>query len=332
MNSVRSAFDTFCKSIEKNAWFGVLLFVITILLLVSAHNKLQRLKLRPRPYSGSFVESFVQSSGSSEGSGVIVKRGNDMKDAFYATVYDQLFNQKVNNAYEVGAIINKYPDISNQAVALDVGAGTGAYMSAFIQRGITNVTGIESSADMIAQAKKTHADLNLNIVKGDPTVVSSFKPESFTLVSMLNFEVYYIPNTEKLFTNVYAWLKPGGYFVLHLVDPRRFNAASMLGGDNATTITPTPTKKGAHSVVKFNEFEYKSDVQIFPNDVVQYREVFTDDKTGKTRKHARDFRMPSPQTFIELATGVGFNMLGQIDLVKAQKEDQFFYLFYKPAN
>lgn len=333
MNSaVRSAFDAFCKCIEKNAWFGVLLFAVAILLLVSAHNKLQRLKLRPRPYSGSFVESFVQSSGSSEGSGVIVKRGNDMKDAFYATVYDQLFNQKVNNAYEVGAIINKYPDISNQAVALDVGAGTGAYMSAFIQNGITNVTGIESSADMIAQAKKTHADLNLKIVKGDPAVVSSFKPESFTMVSMLNFEVYYMPNTEQLFSNVYAWLKPGGYFVLHLVDPRRFNAASMLGGDNATTITPTPTKKGAQSVAKFNDFEYKSDVQIFPNDVVQYREVFTDDKTGRVRKHVRDFKMPSPQTFIELATGVGFNMLGQIDLVKAQKEDQFFYLFYKPAN
>ena len=69
MNSaVRSAFDAFCKSIEKNAWFGVLLFAVAILLLVSAHNKLQRLKLRPRPYSGSFVESFVQSSGSTEGS------------------------------------------------------------------------------------------------------------------------------------------------------------------------------------------------------------------------------------------------------------------------
>jgi SAM-dependent methyltransferase len=332
MNSaVRSAFDAFCKSIEKNAWFGVLLFAITILLLVSAHNKLQRLKLRPRPYSGSFVESFVQSGGSTEGSGVIVKRGNDMKDAFYATVYDQLFNQKVNNAYEVGAIINKYPDISNQAVALDVGAGTGAYMSAFIQNGITDITGIESSADMIAQAKKTHADLNLKIVKGDPAAVSSFKPESFTMVSMLNFEVYYMPNTEQLFSNVYAWLKPGGYFVLHLVDPRRFNAASMLGGDNAVP-TPTPTSNNARSVAKFNDFEYKSDVQIFPNDVVQYREVFTDDKTGRVRKHVRDFKMPSPQTFIELATGVGFNMLGQIDLVKAQKEDQFFYLFYKPAN
>jgi hypothetical protein len=85
-------------------------------------------------------------------------------------------------------------------------------------------------------------------------------------------------------------------------------------------------------VVKFNDFEYKSDVQIFPNDFVQYMEVFTDDNTGKVRKNVRNFKMPSPQTFIELATGVGFNMLGQIELVKAQKEHQFFYLFYKPAN
>jgi SAM-dependent methyltransferase len=328
-NTISTAFNAFCKSIERNAWFGALLVAVALLLLVSALNKLRRLKLgaRPRAYSGSFIESFVQSSGSSESSAVIVKNGDDVKDAFYAAVRDQLFNQKVNNAYEVGAIINKFPDISNQTVALDVGAGTGAYMNAFIQNGITNVTGIESSADMIAQAKKAYPGSNLNIVRGNPTVVSSFKPESFTLVSMMNFEVYFIPNTEQLFSNVFTWLKPGGYFVLHLVDPRRFNAAGLLLGEPTSV-----TRSKAQSVTKFNDFEYKSDVQIFPNDFVQYREVFTDDKTGKTRKHVRDFRMPSPQTFIELAAGVGFNMLGQIDLVKAQKEDQFFYLFYKPAN
>ena len=330
-NTTSAMFNTFCNSIERNAWFRVLLIVITTLLLVSAYNKMQRLKM-PRPFSGSFMESFIQNSSSSSSSDVIVKKDSDTKDAFYAAVYDQLFNQKVNNAYEVGAIINKYPDISNQTVALDVGAGTGAYMNAFIQNGITNITGIESSADMIAQAKKAYPSLNLNIVKGDPTVASAFNTNSFTLVSMLNFEVYYIPNTEQLFSNIYDWLKPGGYFVLHLVDPRKFNPSSMLGGENTTKNTPTPTKNGAQSVAKFNDFEYKSDVQIFPNDMVQYMEVFKDDKTGKVRKNVRNFKMPSPQTFIELATGVGFNMLGQIDLVKAQKEYQYFYLFYKPAN
>ena len=330
-SQLMNAFNAFSKSIERNVWFRVLLLATTAVLLLSAYNKIQRRKV-PRPFSGSFMESFVQSGESMNTSNVIVKKDADTKDAFYAAVHDHLFNQKVNNAYEVGTIINKFPDISNQTIALDVGAGTGAYMNAFIQHGITNVTGIESSADMISQAKRAFPSLKFNIVKGDPTVVSSFKPESFTLVTMLNFEVYYIPNTEQLFSNVYAWLKPGGYFVLHLVDPRKFNAASMLGGDNATTIPPTPTKKGAHSVMKFNDFEYKSDVQILPNDVVQFMEVLTDDKTGKVRKNVRNFKMPSPQTFIELAAGVGFNMLGQIDLVKSQREHQFFYLFYKPAN
>ena len=334
MNGAMNAFNTLCKSIEKNAWFGGLLFVITILLLVSAYNKLQRLNA-VRPYSGSFIESFVQNSGSSSSSNVIVKRDADTKDAFYAAVYDQLFNQKVNNAYEVGAILGKYPDISNQAVALDVGAGTGAYMSAFIQNGITDITGIESSSDMIAQAKRTYPSLKLNLVRGDPTVVSAFNPESFTLVSMMNFEVYYIRDPEKLFSNIYTWLKPGGYFVLHLVDPSKFNAAGLLGlsqSQSQQQPASSDDRSTAQNTVKFNDFEYRSDVQIFPNDMVQYMEVFTDDKTGKVRKNVRNFKMPSPQTFIELATGTGFNMLGQIDLVKAQKEYQYFYLFYKPAN
>jgi len=324
MNSINRAFNTVCKSIEKNAWLGVVLAVITVMLLWLVAVILNRTTVRP--YSGSFIESFVQNSSSKISANLIVKKDADTKDAFYASVYDDLFNQSVNNVYEVGELINKYPDISNQTIALDVEAGTGAYMNAFIQNGITNVTGIESSADMVAQAKKTYP--GMNIVKGNPTVVSAFKPDSFTLVSVLNYEVYHIPNTEQLFSNIYAWLKPGGYFVLHLVDPRKFNAASMLGGENATA---NPTRNGAQSAVKFNDFEYNSDVQVFPNDMVQYMEVFTDD-TGKVRKNVRNFKLPLPHEFIALATGVGFNMLGQIDLVKAEKEYQYFYLFYKPAN
>jgi SAM-dependent methyltransferase len=324
-----NAYRTFCTSIEKNAWFGVLLFVITILMLVSAYNKFQQLEGAVRPYSGSFTESFVQSGSESSGSSrVVVKTDGDIKDAFYASVYDDIFTQRVTNAHEVGAIINQYPDISNQAVALDIGAGTGAYMRAFIKHGITDITGIEPSGAMIAQAKKAHPRLNLNIVKGDPTTITAFKPESFTLVTLLNFEVYHIRNTKQLFANVYEWLKPGGYFVLHLVDPRRFNAASLLG----LTQPSSGNRERAQNAVKFRDFEYTADVQVFPNDMVQYMEVFTDDKTGQTRKNVRNFRMPSPQTYIETASEAGFNMLGQIDLVKAHKAYQYFYLFYKPAN
>jgi SAM-dependent methyltransferase len=322
MNPIHRAFNAVCKSIEKNAWLGVLLVVIKVLLLWLV--AVIRNRNTVRPYSGSFIESFVQSSSSRMSADLIVKRGADTKDAFYASVYDDLFNQKVNNAYEVGELVNAYPDISNQAIALDVGAGTGAYMNAFIQNGITNVTGIETSSDMVARAKRSYP--GMNIVKGNPAAASAFQPDSFTLVSVLNFEVYHIPNTEQLFSNVYAWLKPGGYFVLHLVDPRRFNAASMLGG------SANPEKNGARSAAKFSDFDYASDVQVFPNDTVQYMEVFSDEKTGKVRKNVRNFKLPPPHEFIALATGAGFNMLGQIDLVKAGKEYQYFYLFYKPAN
>lgn len=325
MNSINRAFNKACNSIEKNAWLGMALFAVMVLLLVLVRNKLNRNIVRP--YSGSFIESFIQNSSSRISANLIVKNGAETKDAFYASVYDDIFSQSVNNAYEVGELINNYPDISNQAIALVVGARTGTSMNAFIQNGITDVTGIESSSDMVAQAKKSHPDMK--IVKGDPLRVSAFNPDSFTLVSVLDFEVYHISNPEQLFSNVYTWLKPGGYFVLHLVDPRRFNAASMLGVENATV---NPTKKEAKSAIKFNDFDYRSDVQVFPNDMVQYMEVFTDEKTGKVRKNMRNFKMPQLHEFIALATGIGFTMIGQIDLVKAQKDYQYFYLFYKPAN
>lgn len=315
--TMNSVIREILKSLERNAWVCWLSLVVAVALVALVHTKMTVV----RPFSGSFIESFVQSSSSSSSANaLVVKTDADAKDAFYASVYDDIFNQKVTNVYEVGEIINKYPDISNQTIALDVGAGTGAYMNAFIQNGITNVTGIESSAHMVAQAKRMYPGINM--VKGDPIVASTFKPDSFTLVSVLNFEVYYIQNPEKLISNIYTWLKPGGYFVLHLVDPHRFNASTLLGAHTSS----------AQHATKVGDFDYTSDAQVFPNDSVQYMEVFTDTKTGSVRKNVRNFKIPPPHEFIALATGTGFNMLGQIDMVKTQKEYQYLYLFYKPAN
>lgn len=314
--TMNSVIREILKSLERNAWVCWLSLVVAVALIALVHTKMTVV----RPFSGSFIESFVQSSSSSSANALVVKTDADAKDAFYASVYDDIFNQKVTNVYEVGEIINKYPDISNQTIALDVGAGTGAYMNAFIQNGITNVTGIESSAHMVAQAKRMYPGINM--VKGDPIVASTFKPDSFTLVSVLNFEVYYIQNPEKLISNIYTWLKPGGYFVLHLVDPHRFNASTLLGAHTSS----------AQHATKVGDFDYTSDAQVFPNDSVQYMEVFTDTKTGSVRKNVRNFKIPPPHEFIALATGAGFNMLGQIDMVKTQKEYQYLYLFYKPAN
>lgn len=315
--TMNSVIREILKSLERNAWVCWLSLVVAVALVALVHTKMTVV----RPFSGSFIESFVQSSSSSSSANaLVVKTDADAKDAFYASVYDDIFNQKVTNVYEVGEIINKYPDISNQTIALDVGAGTGAYMNAFIQNGITNVTGIESSAHMVAQAKRMYPGINM--VKGDPIVASAFSPNSFTLVTVLNFEVYYIQNPEKLISNIYTWLKPGGYFVLHLVDPHRFNASTLLGAHTSS----------AQHATKVGDFDYTSDAQVFPNDSVQYMEVFTDTKTGSVRKNVRNFKIPPPHEFIALATGAGFNMLGQIDMVKTQKEYQYLYLFYKPAN
>ena len=78
---ITNAFNALCNSIEHNVWFRVLLIAVTVLLLVSAYNKMQRYK-GPMPYSGkgsglgsdSFMESFIQNGGSGSSSSNIKMR------------------------------------------------------------------------------------------------------------------------------------------------------------------------------------------------------------------------------------------------------------------
>ena len=50
-----------------------------------------------------------------------------------------------------------------------------------------------------------------------------FEGNTFTHVTMLMMTVYYIQNKEAAFQNIYNWLKPGGYMVIHLVNRDKFD-------------------------------------------------------------------------------------------------------------
>lgn len=313
MNNIKDIFNKFVKTLEKGScWYRSIVILAVLYLLVSAYRKFSTKK-----------EGFIQSEN------LVIKQDDKIFDDFYASVYDILFNQKVDNDYEVGMILNKFPDISNQSVVLDIGSRTGDYVESF-RKNKFQVVGIEQSKALIDQANKKYP--GIEILNKSPLESGTFPDESFTLVTLLNLEVYYIPNTRQLFQNIYGWLKPGGFFVLHLVDPERFNhlvpAAKSVYMQNPNSIAQ---KRMTEAVVKFNDFDYISNYQIFPNDFVQYMEVFKD-KNGKVRKNIRNIRFPTQETFIKIANEVGFNMLSEIDLVKANKPYEFFYLFYKPAN
>ena len=75
------------------------------------------------------TEGFVQREN------FLIKENNEIYDAFYADIYDQLVQDKVKNEYEVGTIINLTKPTKNSFL-LDVGSGTGDHVAIFNSKNI----------------------------------------------------------------------------------------------------------------------------------------------------------------------------------------------------
>ena len=80
----------------------------------------------------------------------ILKRGADVYDRFYASLYDELIFDKVKNEYEVGEIIqNTHP--TQKSLILDVGAGTGDHVALFSAKKL-HAIGIDASPCVMSHA------------------------------------------------------------------------------------------------------------------------------------------------------------------------------------
>jgi 2-polyprenyl-3-methyl-5-hydroxy-6-metoxy-1,4-benzoquinol methylase len=86
----------------------------------------------------------------------------------YAWAYDLLIHRPVTEHIEFIKSRLHYWQVPPSACFLDAGCGTGTYSIALAKEGFS-VTGIDSSADLIAEAKRKtgHAEVHINFVIGD---------------------------------------------------------------------------------------------------------------------------------------------------------------------
>lgn len=86
----------------------------------------------------------------------------------YAWAYDSLIQRPVKERIDFIKSRLYYGQILSGARLLDAGCGTGTYSIALANEGVS-VTGIDSSTDLISEAKRkaTHAQLQINFVIGD---------------------------------------------------------------------------------------------------------------------------------------------------------------------
>ncbi|MBC8303240.1 MAG: class I SAM-dependent methyltransferase, partial [Pelagibacterales bacterium] len=253
---------TFFK--KSSIWTKVVAFVIIALIFTKIANANS-----PR------VEGFSQNRK------FVVKKNNEIYDNFYCSVYDHLVYDEKKNDFEV-IKIDKIAKINNNSKVLDLGCGNGHYVNFYKNRNV-EAKGIDKSKAMIKNAKKLYP--NCSFKNGDFLDGMNYQNDTFSHALCLYFTVYYVKNKRQLFENVYKWLEPGGFLILHLVNRDEFDPI-LPPSDPLVMVSAQKfaKKRITKSQVKFDDFMYKSNFTLIKDkNVGKLEETFTDDATHHVR-------------------------------------------------
>ena len=310
-NSIKSI-----TNIYKNmSNFGKLLIFITFfLILVVFFKSIQMPKANK--------ESFQQMDT------FLFKKGPDVYDSFYASIYDFLVYNTVKTDFEVGTIVNSMTP-SSKSVILDVGSGTGHHVAKLSDNNL-DIIGIDISPSMIKEAKLNYPDKKF--IVGDVMNSDEFNHSSFTHILCLYFTIYYFKDKRHFFDNCMDWLMPGGQLIVHLVNREKFDP--ILPPGNPLYIV-SPQKYAKERITKtkitFNDFVYDSNFELDTNaNIATFNEKFKFND-GKTRKQEQTLYMDDTQDILTIAEQCGFILHSKIDLVKCAYEYQYLYVFVKPS-
>ena len=258
-------------------------------------------------------------------SNFIFNTGKDIWSKFYCSIYDALNLDKTKNRYEIREIVYT-TKIDDSSKILDVGSGTGHHVGAFNKKGYDAI-GIDSSINMVNLASENYPESKF--YNSDVMHAYQFEGNTFTHVTMLMMTVYYIQNKEAAFQNIYNWLKPGGYMVIHLVNRDKFDprieAADPLYKINAQMFSKERIRK---SYVKFNEFQYRGEfIDKGPNS--KYIETLKEDDSHKAIRNEHKYYMETKKEIVKKAKNVGFKLKGKIGLDICHWDYEYLYVFVK---
>jgi ubiquinone/menaquinone biosynthesis C-methylase UbiE len=104
--------------------------------------------------------------------------------------------------------------------SLDIGCGTGNHMHAWKHVWPkSNIIGADISEDQLSKAREKHP--TLKFVRGSYLDESLFDRDSFDVIACMYGAGQYTDKVDTLLRNAHTWLKPGGVYVFHGIDPAR---------------------------------------------------------------------------------------------------------------
>jgi len=277
---------------------------------------------------GSTVEGFED--GATE-----TKNDADIYDETYADIYDMLWNSNEMKKYEQVSI----QDISladrpvKSVKVLDMCCGTAPLAPFFKELGV-DYTGVDTSEAMIAKARQGCPQAKFN--KGDVSLPQLYSPKTFSHCILLGFSIYMFQNPKIISDNAYQWLQPGGYFIVHLVDPDKYDPLHDLSSPFAAfSLQKYNLERQTESTVFFDKFKYNGKlVKKNDEDDASYEETLTyydpaENRGIKYRENILSLNMPSKERMMDIIKTSGFTHVENVDLVRCGKEYQYICYFTK---
>jgi ubiquinone/menaquinone biosynthesis C-methylase UbiE len=307
------------KTYNKLSNFGkILLFVAVLLALIVFFKRIN---------NGA---DGINREGYEQNDQFLFKKGTEVYDDFYATIYDYLVFNNTKNDYEISQIVGK-TNPTSESVILDVGSGTGHHVAKLSDKGL-NVVGLDISPAMVKEAQTKFPQAASSFKVGDALNLSEFRNNSFTHIMCMYFTIYYFKDKRKFFNNCMEWLMPGGYLILHVVDRTKFDPI-LPPGNPLYVVSPQKYAKEriTKTKVTFNEFVYNSNFSLNESkDMAIFEEKFKFND-GKVRKQEQVLYMEDSEEIVSQATDVGFVIQGKIDLIQCAYDNQYLYILVKPA-
>ena len=277
----------------------------------------------------SSIENFDVDSGNT------YEDSTEIYDDEYAAIYDLLWNSNEKVEFEKVSIqdIALADKAKSDVRILDLCCGTAPRACYF--KGIgADYVGVDTSDAMIKQARKNCPSAKFQ--KGDVTQVQLFPQKSFSTALLLTFSIYQFENPKIVSDNVYQWLQPEGIFVVHMVDPDKYDPVHDLASPFAAfSLQKYSLDRKTDSQVYFDKFKYVGTLKKKENeDPAEYNEVFTyydssDNGGKKYRENKHYWMMPSKERMIDIIKTSGFRHIETVHMLNVGKEYQYLVYFMK---
>ena len=283
----------------RDKWF-ILLFLLIVALVLS--------KVVTRFFLSRGKESFRQLEP------YTCKTNAAIYDNFYAQVYNELHCPQKDVPLILDQLVDTLQPSHDFSHFLVVGSGTGYTVNELAELGY-NAKGIDKSDAMIAHSKKKYP--KCEFVNQDATKPTAYPDKSFTHILCLHDTIYEIQDKSVLFKNAHNWLKNGGYFVLQLSEPDKYDTMIMHG----KTMFYEPPKKQVESYeLNMSDYKYKFKKE-GTDGVCNVCEKFVDSATGHIRENKNTLYMEPIGKILSELREAGFILHGQMNMKKCNKDE-----------